>query len=160
MPIRIAKPKCLCKATDGVSTALPTFLPPASSYISFAKPFSSTSRCRSRIGSAPLSLPAEVNLRILESPPQRKTNITRIEPPRTVEVEGPLGTLALMNRQIASDPLAGKMSVQLPPYMSLQHNKDTRKATLSILDREERKQREMWGKCNLNLSCMVSGHKS
>lgn len=37
------------------------------------------------------------------------------------------------------------MSVQLPPYMSLEHNKETRKATLSVLDREERKQREMWG---------------
>lgn len=37
------------------------------------------------------------------------------------------------------------MSVQLPPYMSIQHNKDTRKVTLSILDREQRKQREMWG---------------
>ena len=37
------------------------------------------------------------------------------------------------------------MSVQLPPYMSLDHDKETRKASLSILDREERKQREMWG---------------
>lgn len=37
------------------------------------------------------------------------------------------------------------MSVQLPPYMSLEHNQETRKATLSVLDREERKQREMWG---------------
>lgn len=37
------------------------------------------------------------------------------------------------------------MSVNLPPYMSLEHNKETRKAILSVLDREERKQREMWG---------------
>lgn len=37
------------------------------------------------------------------------------------------------------------MSIQLPPYMTLEHNKETRKATLSVLDREERKQREMWG---------------
>ena len=44
-----------------------------------------------------------------------------------------------------ADFRAGKMSVQLPPYMSLDHDKDTRKASLSILDREERKQREMWG---------------
>ena len=29
--------------------------------------------------------------------------------------------------------------------MSLDHNPETRKANLSILDREERKQREMWG---------------
>ena len=37
------------------------------------------------------------------------------------------------------------MSVKLPPYMSLDHNAKTRKASLSILDREQRKQREMWG---------------
>ena len=39
----------------------------------------------------------------------------------------------------------GKMTIQIPPYMSLDHDKETRKATLNILDREERKQREMWG---------------
>ena len=41
--------------------------------------------------------------------------------------------------------VTGKMTLQLPPYMSLDHDKETRKASLSILDREERKQREMWG---------------
>ena len=39
----------------------------------------------------------------------------------------------------------GKINVQLPPYMSLDYDKETRKATLSIKDRKERKQREMWG---------------
>lgn len=33
--------------------------------------------------------------------------------------------------------------------MTLEHNEETRKATLSVLDREERKQREMWGMSNL-----------
>lgn len=33
--------------------------------------------------------------------------------------------------------------------MTLEHNEETRKATLSVLNREERKQREMWGMSNL-----------
>ena len=37
------------------------------------------------------------------------------------------------------------MTIQIPPYMSLDHDKESRKATLNILDREVRKQREMWG---------------
>lgn len=37
------------------------------------------------------------------------------------------------------------MSLELPPYMSLEHNEATRKASLSILDRNVRHQREMWG---------------
>ena len=46
------------------------------------------------------------------------------------------------------------MSVQLPPYMSLDHNQETRKASLNILDRDERKQREMWG------TLVKSGHST
>lgn len=38
------------------------------------------------------------------------------------------------------------MTVDLPPYMTLTQNEQTRKATLKIEDRQERKQREMWGK--------------
>ena len=40
---------------------------------------------------------------------------------------------------------SGKMTIQIPPYMSLDHDKESRKATLNIVDREVRKQREMWG---------------
>lgn len=52
----------------------------------------------------------------------------------------------------STDLRTGKMSVQLPPYMSLDHDKETRKASLSILDREERKQREMWGMSDSTMS--------
>lgn len=37
------------------------------------------------------------------------------------------------------------MSLQIPSYMTLNHNQETRKATFSIVDKEVRKQREMWG---------------
>lgn len=63
------------------------------------------------------------------------------ELPKTVEIIGPLG----------------KMSVQLPPYMSLDHDKETRKASLRILDREQRKQREMWGTTRAYLNNHILG---
>ncbi|MCJ1451383.1 hypothetical protein MMC28_001719 [Mycoblastus sanguinarius] len=120
---------------------LPDFLVPAISSSSASKSFSSTSKCGSRIGSAPLSLPEEVHLRLLEPPVGRKMNITRRELTKKLEIEGPLG----------------KMFLELPPYMSLDHNKETRKASLSILDRKERKQREMWGTTRAYLNNHILG---
>ena len=39
----------------------------------------------------------------------------------------------------------GVLNLDIPSYMNLQQDAETRKATLSIPDKEERKQREMWG---------------
>ncbi|KAK5016948.1 54S ribosomal protein L6 mitochondrial [Cryomyces antarcticus] len=47
----------------------------------------------------------------------------------TVEVEGPLG----------------KMSMPIPPYISITQDAGNRAQTLDVLDAEDRKQREMWG---------------
>ena len=58
--------------------------------------FSTTPKRKSRIGSATLSLPQEVSLRLLEPPPQKQRTIARSEPLKTVEVEGPLGTLMFL----------------------------------------------------------------
>ena len=46
------------------------------------------------------------------------------------------------------------MTLQLPPYMSLHRDREARKASLSILDREERNQREMWGMSPLVMPLM------
>ena len=71
---------------------LPEFLVPALSSRQASQPFSTSSPYASRIGGASLSLPPEVDLRVLEPPTsRRKTTITRTEPPKIVEVEGPLG---------------------------------------------------------------------
>lgn len=92
MHTMIIRSNRLYAAPRGASILPPDFLVPASFSRIPIRPLSSTSRCRSRIGGAPLSLPAEVNLRILDIPAQRNKGITRTEQPRTVEVEGPLGT--------------------------------------------------------------------
>ena len=129
------------------SSSLPDFLVPALCSQRSCQPFSSSSRCASRIGGASLSLPPEVDLRLLEPPAaRRKSAITRTELPKTVEVEGPLGEWLVSSvQEMIIDIEAGKMTMQLPPYMALDLDRETRKATLRILDREERKQREMWG---------------
>jgi len=46
-----------------------------------------------------------------------------------VEISGPLGT----------------MKMNIPAYMSIEENPENRTRTLSILDADDRKQREMWG---------------
>lgn len=132
---------CLRTGSRTTPSLLPDFLVPALSSPHSSRPLSSTARCRSRIGSAPLSLPEGVDLRLLETPVKQRKAISRIEPPKTVEITGPLG----------------KMSVKLPPYMSLDHNTKTRKASLSILDRKQRKQREMWGTTRAYINCHIRG---
>jgi len=39
----------------------------------------------------------------------------------------------------------GILSMQLPPFMGLEHDTTTRKASLKVQDPEIRHQREMWG---------------
>ncbi|KAL8763288.1 MAG: hypothetical protein Q9184_000844 [Pyrenodesmia sp. 2 TL-2023] len=89
---------------------------------------------------APIAVPPDVNLRLLD-PPKRRGAVYRVEPPRTIEIEGPLG----------------KASVQLPPFVSYSINEATRKATLNILDRKSRDQREMWGTTRSYLANHVLG---
>ncbi len=81
----------LHKTTISTTVPLLDFLVPGYRIAPSAKPFSSTSYCGSRIGSAPLSVPAEVNLRVIEPAPPKKTAIRSAAPQRTIEVEGPLG---------------------------------------------------------------------
>jgi large subunit ribosomal protein L6 len=99
--------------------------------------FSTTPTCRSKIGSAPLSLPQEVQFNIIPrsaaagGAPARtgRRGVSLSGQGSTVEIVGPLGT----------------MKMEIPAYMSIQENEANRTRTLHILDAEDRKQREMWG---------------
>lgn len=55
--------------------------------------------------------------------------MSRTQPGAVVEIQGPLG----------------KMSYPIPAYMNIQHDEAAQTYTLSVLDKRERKQREMWG---------------
>lgn len=54
-----------------------------------------------------------------------------------VKIEGPLG----------------KLSMSIEPYIKIEHDVNTRKATVRVEDREVKNQRAMWGKHFLPLSC-------
>lgn len=111
---------------------LPAFLVPALASLPHASHFSTTPQCLSKIGRAPISLPPEVTFTVLQPPPQAGGRvISRSQRGATVQIEGP----------------RGKLSHTIPPYMSILSDAETRTQTLSILDAEERKQREMWGQC-------------
>ncbi|KAL8940850.1 MAG: hypothetical protein Q9216_002602 [Gyalolechia sp. 2 TL-2023] len=112
-----------------VST-LPDFLLPAFQphSRSINRPFTTSSPHASRVGAASITVPPEVNLRLLE-PPKRRGPITRIVPPKVIEIQGPLG----------------KAAVELPPFVKYALNDASRKASLSVLDKKSRDQRELWG---------------
>lgn len=40
---------------------------------------------------------------------------------------------------------AGKLDLNVPPFLKLDHDTEARKLVLSIEDRSEKKQKEMWG---------------
>ncbi|KAL8839197.1 MAG: hypothetical protein Q9170_001846 [Blastenia crenularia] len=123
-------------------SSLPEFLLPAFHPLPklSTRSFSTTNPLPSRVGQAAISVPSEVHLHLLE-PPKRRGQITRVEPPKTISIEGPLG----------------KASVQLPPFVSYALNDATRKATLSVLNRKVRGQREMWGTTRSYLANHILG---
>jgi len=125
-----ARRRCVSalKNSRSAETTIPAFLVPA--FHQQSSSFSTSSLCQSKIGSAPLSLPPDVNFHIIEAPVQKKgTRVSRNQEGATVHIEGPLG----------------KLSLPLPAYMNIISDEAKRTYSLSILDQEERKQREMWG---------------
>ena len=45
--------------------------------------------------------------------------------------------------------VAGKMSMTIAPFIKLEHDAATRKAFVTVEDKEVKKQREMWGMSHL-----------
>ncbi|KAL1586553.1 hypothetical protein WHR41_05223 [Cladosporium halotolerans] len=104
--------------------------------------FSTTRLCRSKVGGAPLSLPPEVKFNILApTAVNAGKGVSKDELGRTVEITGPLGT----------------MKMNIPAYMSISENSENRTQTLSILDANDRKQREMWGTVRAYLANHILG---
>merc|ERR1712054_511857 len=51
----------------------------------------------------------------------------------------------------------GKMSVTIPPYMSIVGNEESRTQTLSVLDEKDKRQRTMWGTIRADLQNHILG---
>jgi large subunit ribosomal protein L6 len=119
--------KALCSSAG---TIVPAFLVPAFYPASRARTFSATTACCSKLGRTPLSIPEGVEL-VIGDPKTKKDATTYMKiSKRQVTVSGPLG----------------KLDLDVPPFVKLDHDEVGRRLTLSVQDREVKQQREMWGK--------------
>jgi len=88
-----------------------------------------------------LSIPPEVNF-IVTEPQTVKAGLRRTVSTRpTVTIEGPLG----------------KLTMTIPQFVKLEHDKAARKAVVSVEDKEVRNQREMWGTTRAYLQNHILG---
>lgn len=132
-----ARRRCLQTASSCASSSLPSpVIRP--SRIAFdtaaARAFSTSTPCRSKIGRQPLFLPPEVQFEITQPPKSKKVKISvRDEAGVTVTVKGPLGEL----------------SYTVPSFVRITRETPTSPPSVSVLDANERCQREMWGTSSL-----------
>ncbi|KAI1380145.1 ribosomal protein L6 [Hypoxylon crocopeplum] len=112
------------------AVTLPAFLVPAFQSTSAPRrQFSSTSNRHSKLGRTPISIPPGVELTIGE-PRVKKDPTTYLRiPKRTITVAGPLG----------------KLDLEIPPYLTINHDEASRRAMLSIENTDVKQQMEMWG---------------
>ena len=82
----------------------------------------------------------------------KQSVIRKAEPRRKIEVEGPRGMQWVISKPVVPLIRIGKISFEIPPFISIDHDQSTRKVALAIADRNERKQREMWGMCGIRPS--------
>jgi large subunit ribosomal protein L6 len=106
---------------------IPNVLIPAPARSCALRSFTTTSPCRSKIGSAPLSVPPGVTFQI--TTPPNKANGQRGQAMSTVRVQGPLGEL----------------SMQIPSYIHINQDPALTGPTLSIENSTDAKQKAMWG---------------
>ncbi|KAI2607971.1 ribosomal protein L6 [Hypoxylon sp. NC1633] len=116
--------------TTPSAVTLPAFLVPAFQPTSAPRrQFSNTSNRPSKLGRTPISIPPGVELFIGE-PQVKKDPTTYLRvPKRTVTVTGPLG----------------KIDLEIPQYLTINHDEASRRALLSIEDYNVKQQKEMWG---------------
>lgn len=125
------------------AVTLPSFLVPAFQTTSQQprRHFSNTSSRPSKLGRTPITIPPGVEVTVGEPWVKRDlTTYLRI-PKRTVTITGPLG----------------KLDLDIPPYVQLAQDPETRRVMLDIEDRQEKKQMEMWGTTWAYLSRHIIG---
>ncbi|KAK4635296.1 54S ribosomal protein L6, mitochondrial [Fulvia fulva] len=120
---------------------LPAFLVPAFAQGQQTSRFSTSSQCQSKIGIKALAFPPEVKFTVTAPPPQRSNaRASRTQEQTRVDIEGPLG----------------RMSMTIPPYMSITVNENGTRQ-LHIRDKEDKKQKAMWGTTRAYLQNHILG---
>ncbi|KAJ4423097.1 54S ribosomal protein L6 mitochondrial [Gnomoniopsis sp. IMI 355080] len=109
---------------------LPSFLVPAlASSPAARRAFSASTAQQSKLGRTPISIPPGVELTIGEPYINRDYTTYKQIQRRNVSVAGPLG----------------KLDLNVPPFVKMDYDTEARRLVLSIENREEKKQKEMWG---------------
>ncbi|KAL2135785.1 hypothetical protein VTI74DRAFT_6990 [Chaetomium olivicolor] len=125
---RQALQRAVASATPSSTVTLPGFLVPAFQ-TSSRRAFSATTNRQSKLGRTPLSIPPGVDLTIGDLFVKKDMTSYLRTYKRKVTVKGPLGQLEL----------------EVPDYVQLDHDPEARRVVLSVKDRDQRNQREMWG---------------
>ncbi|KAI1265302.1 54S ribosomal protein L6 [Xylariaceae sp. FL1019] len=120
-----SRSKVLDKAVSRTVVTLPAFLVPAF----HTRQFSATSTAASKLGRTPISIPPGVDIVVGEPRVKRDVTTYLKIPKRTVTVSGPLGRLDL----------------EIPPFLTINHDETARKALLTIENPDLKQQKEMWG---------------
>ncbi|KAH7630216.1 mitochondrial 54S ribosomal protein YmL16 [Sordaria sp. MPI-SDFR-AT-0083] len=128
---RVLEAAASASASSTVVT-LPGFLVPAFQQTAAAaarRNFSATTTRPSKLGRTPLSIPPGVEITIGEPFIKRDMTQWKQQPKRKITVQGPLGQLEM----------------DIPDFIKIDHDVEARRATLSVANRDEKQQREMWG---------------
>ncbi|CBY00497.1 hypothetical protein IAQ61_011421, partial [Plenodomus lingam] len=119
--------------------SIPTFLLPALTRPVASRTFTTTSPCKSKIGSQPLSIPSGVTFQVIA--PSSKNMGSRVQAMSTVRIKGPLGEL----------------SMDVPHYVNINTDSGQSGPTLTIQDSTDAKQRAMWGTTRAYLQNHITG---
>ncbi|RYO92038.1 hypothetical protein DL766_003684 [Monosporascus sp. MC13-8B] len=125
----VTLPSFLLPAFQSSTTATACSSSSTHSSAATRRQFSNTANRPSKLGRTPISIPPGVEILIGE-PRVKKDPTTYLRiPKRTVTVQGPLG----------------KLDLEIPPYLKIDHDAEARRAVLTIENGEEKQQNEMWG---------------
>lgn len=101
--------------------------------------FATSGTYNSRIGKSAVAIPPHVTISLIE-PPKPRGKI-KVEPERTVEVQGPLG----------------KVTMSILPFIHIEQDLQKREASVSIDNADEKFQLAMWGTTRAYLQNHVLG---
>ncbi|KAK4190969.1 ribosomal protein L6, alpha-beta domain-containing protein [Podospora australis] len=126
-----------CNSSTSAATLLPSFLVPAfqtttstsSPSISSRRNFSATTNRPSKLGRNPLAIPPGVELEIGDLFTKKDVTTYLQTQKRKVKVSGPLG----------------KLELDIPSFVKIDHDTTARIATLTVEDKNVKQQMEMWG---------------
>ncbi|KAH9864350.1 hypothetical protein J1614_010284 [Plenodomus biglobosus] len=125
-----ARQRCaqsIARASLQSNDSIPSFLIPALTRPAASRTFTTTSPCKSKIGSQPLSVPPGVTFQVVA--PSSKNRGSRVQAMSTVHIKGPLGEL----------------SMDVPHYININTDSSPGGPTLTIQDSTDAKQKAMWG---------------